>query len=157
MNEVLEKSFKEQSQNFSQAEIEKVEKYFSTSLPEDYKAFLLEYGACVIEVGLPDSFYTYYKKDDKTEQLDLLNFLSVDEIIEAYETMREDKYEGEPQIPKYMIPIAKTNDSDLYNYVLINSQDQKIYSTLEDDCVASDLDSFGYVANNFSEFLDSIQ
>ncbi|WP_428740023.1 SMI1/KNR4 family protein, partial [Sulfurimonas sp.] len=156
MDTILKESFQKQSQNFSQDKIKEIEEYFSITLPNEYKEFLLEYGAVVIHYGEPDSFETYYKKDDKKEVLDILNFLSTDEIIEGYETLREDKYEGEPQIPKYMIPIAHMNDSYQRDYVLLNSIDGTIWSTLEDDCVASDLDSFGYVAKDFKAFIDSI-
>jgi hypothetical protein len=157
MDNRLEKLFQKQSKKtkFSNEEINQLEIFFSVKLPKEYKAFLSNFGSVVIEAGYPDSFIVEYKDEKRIE--DILNFLSQKEILEAYNTLREiNEYEGEAQIPQYFIPIAHTNVSDLRNYILLHKKDHSIWLTQEDESLASDKDSFGFIANNFSEFLDKI-
>ena len=157
MDKRLEESFKVQSikEKFNIETIERLEKYFSIVLPSDYKEFLLDFGAVTIEAGLPDSFIVKYLNEKRVE--DILNFLSEQEILEAYKTLRtENEYEGEAQIPVHFIPIAHTNESYHWNYILLDKRDNSIWLTMEDESTESDKDSFGFIAHSFTEFLDKI-
>jgi len=158
MDSRLEKLFQKQSKKtkFSNESIKQLEKLFSIKLPKEYKEFLLTFGSVVIEAGFPDSFIVEYKDEKRVE--DILNFLSKQEIIEAYNVLREEnEYEGEAQIPSYFIPIAHTNESYNRNYILLHKENQSIWLTMEDENLESDRDSFGFIANSFSEFLDNIK
>jgi len=154
MDKVLEDNFKLQAPKckLNEEAIAQLEKSFNIKLPDDYKDFVLTYGAVVFEVGLPDSFIITF--EDEKRIGDILNFLTFQEIFDAYNLLREETVYGEePQIPKYMIPIAHINDSYYRHYILLNKQDNSIWTTEEDESIESNLDTYGKVADSFSEFL----
>jgi hypothetical protein len=158
MDKLLEISFKKQAkkEKFTPEAIDRLEKYFSTSLDKEYKDFLLNFGSVTIEAGLADSFIVKYESEERIE--DILNFLSEKEIIEAYTILRtENIYEGEAQIPDYFIPIAHTNEPFHRNYILLHKKDGTVWLTMEDESLESKPETFGWIADGFSEFLDKIE
>ena len=158
MDKRLLNSFKLQAkkEKFSKESIKRLEKYFSISLDKEYKDFLLNFGSVTIEAGYPDSFLVKYEKEDRTE--DILNFLSEKEIIEAYTILRTvNIYEGEAQIPDYFIPIAHTNEPFLRNYILLHKKEGTVWLTIEDESLESKPETFGWIANGVSEFLNKIE
>ncbi|XOB63276.1 SMI1/KNR4 family protein [Campylobacterota bacterium DY0563] len=156
MNNELKINFENQALKckFNKENIIELEKYFNTKFDDEYKSFLLNYGSVLFEVGLPDSFIAKYEDEEIIENI--LNFLSFQEMIDAYTLLREiNEYDGESQIEEYMIPIAHMNDSYYRNYILINKKDNSIWCTKE----VEDFDAekvTGFVANNFTEFLESL-
>jgi len=157
MNNKLKTNFKKQAlkTKFNNEVISELEKYFNIELAIDYKEFLLNYGSVLFELGLPDSFIVKYDDEEKIENI--LNFLSFQEIIDAYSLLREkNKYDGEPQIEYHMIPIAYMNESYSRNYILINKKDNSIWCTKE----VEDFDAekvTGFIANSFTEFIKSLE
>jgi len=157
MDRLLEESFKKQAskEKFTLKSIERLEKHFSTHLSKEYKDFLLHFGSVVIEAGLVDSFIVKYKTEERIE--DVFNFLSEKEILEAYEILRTvNEYDGEAQIPAYFIPIAHTNESFHRNYILLHTEDGTIWLTMEDESMEKKIETFGFIANGFSDFLNAI-
>ena len=156
MNNELKTSFEEQAikTKFNKEVIPEIEKYFSASFDEGYKNFLLNYGSVLVETPEADSFIIKYEEENILG--DVLNFLSFQEMIESYKLLREDMYEGGPQIPEYMIPIAHMNDSYARDYVLINKNDNSIWATKESELEIKDIERVAFVSKNFEEFINSL-
>lgn len=153
MNNELKINFEKQALKckFNKENVIELEKYFNTKFDDGYKNFLLNYGSVLFEVGLPDSYIAKYKDKEIIENI--LNFLSFQEIIDAYNLLIQENEYDEPQIEEYMIPIAHMNDSYSRNYLLINKKDNSIWCTKEVEDFNVDIET-GFVANNFTEFLE---
>lgn len=153
MNNELKINFEKQALKckFNKENVIELEKYFNTKFDDGYKNFLLNYGSVLFEVGLPDSYIAKYKNKEIIENI--LNFLSFQEIIDAYNLLIQENEYDEPQIEEYMIPIAHMNDSYSRNYLLINKKDNSIWCTKEVEDFNVDIET-GFVANNFTEFLE---
>jgi hypothetical protein len=158
MDKALLESFTLQAPKcvFSKEAVHTLEKSFNVTFPQEYTEFLLKYGSVVVEAGLPDSFKIKFEHEEKIG--DILNILDSQEIIDSYNLLREDTvYGDEPQIPAYMIPIAHMNDTYYRNYILLNTKDNSIWSTEEEESIESEKDTYGFIAKGFGEFINSLE
>ena len=156
MNKLLKYNFLAQKTASQSSDIEALQSHFSLDFPAAYTGFMITYGDVLFEAPLPNSVLVEIA--NKKLIAGVLGFLSPSRIYEIYQQLREDTpYADEPQIPKHMLPIVELVDLDEGDYIALNLKDGSVWATVFDYSIESESDTYGFIANDFQQFLDNIQ
>ncbi len=166
--------FKYQEANFDKNDLIEIETETSIKLSEEYKKFVLNYGAVQFNnstyndflessrkkyafIDIPDTIDCFYDNGEKY-LVSISNFFRKWEVIENYDThTRGGLWEDVTLLfPKEYLPIARNVSDD---YFLLESESGKIFfwERCEDEWENNGNDKLGFVAKNLDEFIDSLR
>ena len=154
----LKEDLKKQSSTTKvlESDISVLEKNLKVILPKAYKDFLLEYGRVIFKYDVENSVMAMFENEKKI--ITLLSVLSPIDVYNIHLGLREDSYYGaEPVIMKSMTPIIEIIGEDEDDYIVMDIESGKIWVSFFGVSEASNRNSFGFIANSFSEFLDKIE
>ena len=139
-----------------ESDISVLEKNLKVILPKAYKDFLLEYGRVIFKYDIENSVVAMFENEKKI--ITLLSVLSPIDVYNIHLGLREDSYYGGvPVIFQSMIPIIEIIGEDEDDYIVMDIESGEIWVSFFGISEASNRDSFGFIANSFSEFLDKIE
>ena len=157
MNRLLVEDFQKQSSNTKvlATEMEILRQKFTFPLPKAYVDFMTTYGAVLFNYPLPNAVSVDFYQEKQVASL--LSVLEPLDVYEVYLYLKEDSYYGgEAIIQSAMIPIIDVVGGDDDDHILINLEDGSIWINFFGTSIASDKNTFGFIASSFDTFLEKI-
>lgn len=141
----------------SEADIVQLEKDLEVSLPFDYRNFLLSYNG-----GTLKPYYLFpVHNNPRDSKAILTRFYSVTTHQDRYDDLRSRALEAGERFPSELLPIAYDPGGNHLGIIVKGSEIGKIYFwDLDDEPIDEELlsyDKLYFVANSFSELLESLQ